>query len=87
MRFTQLLSLVTGVASTALNPLARLNLKHPSTLLPAVSPEPPSISNKPIQPFSISDLYSQSFVDSSTAWNRSLSCPSPSRPPSPRTTY
>jgi hypothetical protein len=77
MRFVQLLSLAIGVASTALNPLARLNVKHPSTLLPDASPEPLSTSKKPIQPFAISDLYSQSFVDSSTAWNRSLSCATP----------
>jgi hypothetical protein len=77
MRFVQLLSLAVGVASTALNPLARLNLKHPSTLLPDASPEPLGTSKKPIQPFTISDLYSQSLVDSSTAWNRSLSCAPP----------
>ncbi|KIN01689.1 hypothetical protein OIDMADRAFT_53214 [Oidiodendron maius Zn] len=69
MRFVKLLGLCVGVASTALNPLARLNLKRPSTLLPDVSPEPLRTSNKPVQPFSISNLYAQSFVDSSTTWN------------------
>lgn len=76
MRFLQLLSLATGVASTAINPLARLNLKHPSTLLPAASLEPVNSSGKPLQPFGISDLYSESFVDSSSTYNRSLSCTS-----------
>lgn len=77
MRVVQFLSLAVGVASMALNPLSRLNIRHPSTFHPGVSPRPLRMTTKPIEPFSISDLYSESFAESEATWNRSLSCSSP----------
>ncbi|PSS16829.1 hypothetical protein M430DRAFT_59237 [Amorphotheca resinae ATCC 22711] len=77
MRFLQLLSLAGVVASTAINALARHNIRSPSTLPsePALKPRRiASTSGTTIQPFSISDLSAQSFSDpASTSWNRSLS--------------
>lgn len=76
MRVLHLLTLAVGAASTALNPLARHNIKRPSTLLSdaAVVPAPLRASGNPIKPFSISNLSTQSFLASGTTYNQSLSC-------------
>jgi hypothetical protein len=74
MRVAQLISLAIGVASTALDPLTRHDINH--STLPDMAPQPIRTSGRDILPFSISDLYAQSFVASGTGWNRSLSCTS-----------
>jgi hypothetical protein len=75
MRLLLLLSLVACVASTALNILARQNIRSPSTVLPDLAATPTRRRRGVTAPFIISHLYAQSLHDSAgTMWNSSLSC-------------